>query len=90
MSEVTVLTERRAFLTPKTLAQYLALSERTVRSMLAEGVIPSYLIGGARRIDPVDVDAYLSGCRDRRTVAAPSSGAAVREHPAPWHQEVKA
>jgi excisionase family DNA binding protein len=58
MTAVTVLTERRAFFTPKTLAQYLAVSERTVRSMLAKGTIPSYLIEGSRRIDPADVDAY--------------------------------
>jgi len=61
---VDVVTERRAFFTPKTLAAYLAVSERTVRQMLADHVIPSYLIGGARRIDPADVDTYLDGCRD--------------------------
>lgn len=33
--------ERRAFFTPKTLALYLSVSERTVRSMLASGRIPS-------------------------------------------------
>ena len=52
--------ERRAFFTPKTLAQHLAISERTVRSMLAAGAIPSYRIEGARRIDPADVDSYLA------------------------------
>ena len=61
---IDVATERRAFFTPKTLAAYLALSERTVRQMLADHVIPSYVIGGARRIDPADVDAYLERCRD--------------------------
>jgi excisionase family DNA binding protein len=50
----------RPFFTARTLAQYLALSERTVRQMLADGVIPSYLIGGSRRGDPADVDAYLA------------------------------
>jgi len=44
--------ERRAFFTPKSLALYLAVSERTVRSMLASGRIPSYRVEGARRIDP--------------------------------------
>jgi excisionase family DNA binding protein len=61
---ITVLTERRAFFTPRMLAAYLAVSERTVRQMLADGVIPSYRIAGSRRIDPVDVDAYLAGCRE--------------------------
>jgi excisionase family DNA binding protein len=56
--------ERRAFFTPKMLADYLALSERTVRSMLAAGTIVSYRVGGARRIDPADVDRYLAERRD--------------------------
>ncbi len=57
-------TERRAFFTPRTLADYLALSERTVRQLLADGVIPSYKLGGARRVDPADVDAYVARCRE--------------------------
>ncbi len=56
--------ERRAFFTPKTLATYLALSERTVREMLRRGALPSYRVGGARRIDPSDVDSYLAGRRE--------------------------
>ena len=65
-----VVTERQGFFTPKTLAAYLALSERTVRQMLAEGVIPSYRIAGSRRIDPRDVDNYLRRCRDGRMLAS--------------------
>jgi excisionase family DNA binding protein len=84
MTAVTVLTQRRAFFTPKSLAQYLAVSERTVRSMLAKGTIPSYLIEGSRRVDPADVDAYLT---DRRTVGGPLSGPGVHEHPGPWPKE---
>lgn len=57
--------ERRAFFTPKTLALYLAISERSVRSMLAAGRIPSYRVEGARRIDPADVDSYLAAHRER-------------------------
>lgn len=52
------------FYTPQTLAQRLALSERTVREMLARGVIPSYKVEGARRIDPADVQRYLSRCKE--------------------------
>jgi excisionase family DNA binding protein len=58
--------ERQAFFTPKTLAEYLSLSERTVREMLARRVIASYRVEGARRIDPADVDHYLAARRDRR------------------------
>jgi excisionase family DNA binding protein len=56
--------DRRAFFTPKSLATYLALSERTVREMLRRGALPSYRVGGARRIDPSDVDSYLAGRRE--------------------------
>jgi excisionase family DNA binding protein len=60
---VTVLRERRAFFTPRGLAEYLSVSERTVRGWIADGTIPSYRIEGSRRIDPVDVDAFLATCR---------------------------
>jgi excisionase family DNA binding protein len=55
--------EGRALLTPKALAFRLSLSERTVREMLRNGAIPSYRVGGARRIDPSDVDSYLAARR---------------------------
>lgn len=60
---IEVVERRRQFFTPKTLAAYLAVSERTVRQLLADGAIPSYLIGGSRRIDPADVDVYLAARR---------------------------
>ena len=56
----------RPFFTPKTLAEYLSISERTVRQMLSEGRIASYRVEGVRRIDPDDVDAYLARNRYRR------------------------
>lgn len=56
----------RPFFTPKGLAEYLAVSERTVRQMLADRRIPSYRVEGARRIDPADVDRYLAANRDGR------------------------
>ena len=65
MAPVRVVTdERQPFFTPKTLAIYLALSERTVRQMLGEGTIPSYKVAGARRIAAKDVDRYLERHRD--------------------------
>jgi excisionase family DNA binding protein len=54
------------FYTTQTLAAKLALSERSVREMLARGIIPSYKVEGARRIDPADVAVYLSRCREDR------------------------
>ena len=65
---VVVEEARRPFFTPLELARYLSLSERTVRHMLATYEIPSYRVGGARRIDPADVDRFLSERRDERSV----------------------
>jgi excisionase family DNA binding protein len=64
MSVRVIKTERRALFTPTTLALYLALSERTVHSMLAAGKLASYKVEGARRIDPADVDTYLANRRE--------------------------
>ena len=66
---IEVVEQRRQFFTPKTLAAYLAISERTVRQLLADGAIPSYLIGGNRRIDPEDVDDYLAARRHGQEAA---------------------
>jgi excisionase family DNA binding protein len=57
--------ELRPFFTPKQLAAYLAISERTVRDMLSKQRIASYKVEGQRRIDPVDVEAYLARNRSR-------------------------
>lgn len=58
--------ERRPFFTPKTLAEYLAVSERTVRQMIADGRIASYRVEGLRRVSAEDVDAYLARQREGR------------------------
>jgi excisionase family DNA binding protein len=60
---------RRALLTPRGLAEYLSLSERTVRELLRTGELPSYKVAGARRIDPDDVDAWLAARRRERRAA---------------------
>jgi excisionase family DNA binding protein len=57
--------ELRPFLTPKQLAAYLAISERTVRDMLSKQGIASYKVEGQRRIDPADVEAYLARNKNR-------------------------
>jgi len=56
--------ELRPFLTPKELAGYLSISERTVREMLSKQRIPSYKVEGQRRIDPADVEEYLARHRN--------------------------
>ena len=57
--------ELRPFFTPKGLAAYLSISERTVRDMLSKQRIASYKVEGQRRINPADVEAYLARNRDR-------------------------
>ena len=53
-----------AFFTERTLAAYLAVSDRTIRNWIRRGELPSYKLGASRRIDPADVDAFLAQRRD--------------------------
>jgi excisionase family DNA binding protein len=55
---------RPAFFTERTLADYLAVSDRTIRNWIRRGELPSYKLGAARRIDPADVDCFLAQRRD--------------------------
>jgi excisionase family DNA binding protein len=55
-----------AVLSPSALAEYLSISERTVRDMLSKQRIPSYKVEGQRRIDPADVEKYLARNRNGR------------------------
>jgi len=52
------------FFTERTLAAYLAVSDRTIRNWIRRGELPSYKLGASRRIDPVDVDAFLEARRE--------------------------
>lgn len=52
------------FFTERTLADFLAVSDRTVRNWIRRGELPSYKLGAARRIDPADVDDFLARHRD--------------------------
>lgn len=60
--------ERKAtsprFFTERSLAEFLAVSDRTVRNWIRRGELPSYKLGAARRIDPADVDDFLARHRD--------------------------
>ena len=53
-----------AFFTERSLAAYLAVSDRTIRNWIRRGELPSYKLGAARRIDPADVEAFLAQRRD--------------------------
>lgn len=56
----------RPFYTQKQLALQLGVTDRTLRTLTANGTIPSYKIEGSRRYRPADVDAYLARCREER------------------------
>ena len=55
------------FFTESTLADYLAVSDRTIRNRIRNGDLPSYKLGAARRIDPADVEDFLARHRDKAT-----------------------
>jgi len=52
------------FFTERTLADFLAVSDRTIRNWIRSGKLPSYKLGAARRIDPADVEDFLARHRD--------------------------
>jgi excisionase family DNA binding protein len=52
------------FFTERTLADFLAVSDRTIRNWIRRGDLPSYKLGAARRIDPADVEDFLARRRD--------------------------
>lgn len=54
---------RRPMLTVKAVAMYLAVSPRTVETMISSGLLRSYKVGGSRRIAEDDLDAYLADAR---------------------------
>jgi excisionase family DNA binding protein len=52
------------FFTERTLADHLAVSDRTIRNWIRRGELPSYKLGASRRIDPADVEDFLARHRD--------------------------
>jgi len=52
------------FFTERTLAAHLAVSDRTIRNWIHRGELPSYKLGASRRIDPADVEDFLTRHRD--------------------------
>lgn len=57
-------TTEPSFFTERTLAEFLAVSDRTVRNWIRRGELASYKLGAARRIDPADVEDFLTRHRD--------------------------
>jgi excisionase family DNA binding protein len=53
-----------SFFTERTLADFLSVSDRTIRNWIRSGKLPSYKFGAARRIDPADVEDFLARHRD--------------------------
>ncbi len=59
----------RPFFTERTLADHLAVSDRTVRTWIRRGELASYKLGGSRRIDPRDVETFLAARRENGRAA---------------------
>jgi excisionase family DNA binding protein len=51
--------DERPLLSPKELAVRLGISDRTARSMIESGRMPSLKVGGLTKVEPAVVDAYL-------------------------------
>jgi excisionase family DNA binding protein len=62
MAEIASHTKR--FFTERSLAEHLAVSDRTIREWIRRGELPSYKLGGSRRIDPADVAIFLAARRE--------------------------
>lgn len=54
----------RPMLAAKAVAARLGVSERTVRDLIATGVLASVKIGGARRVEPQVLDAFIASRRN--------------------------
>jgi excisionase family DNA binding protein len=52
--------DERPLLSPKELAARLGISDRTARSMIESGALPSVKVGGLRRVEAGAVDEYLA------------------------------
>lgn len=55
---------RPRFFTERSLAVYLAVSDRTIRNWIRRGELVSYKLGASRRIDPADVEDFLARHKD--------------------------
>ena len=53
-------TPLRPYHSPKSMAQYLNVSERTVRAWIADRKIRSVRVGGQHRIAAEDLDVFLA------------------------------
>jgi excisionase family DNA binding protein len=53
----------RSLLSAQGVADRLGVSERTARQMLADRQIPSLRVGGSRRVEPHEVEAYVEARR---------------------------
>lgn len=51
----------------KDVAQFLGVTERKVRSLIAEGELPHYKVGRVLRFRPEEVGAWLDGQRVEAT-----------------------
>lgn len=63
---MTVELNDRSMLTVREVMRRLGLKERTVRELLATGELPSVKIGGARRVETAELEAFIAARRRGR------------------------
>jgi excisionase family DNA binding protein len=59
-AELRSVAESRPLYSAKDLAARWGISDRTVRSMIESGVLPSVKVNGARRVEAAAVDEYVA------------------------------
>jgi excisionase family DNA binding protein len=69
---VEIPTQPLRLLTTEQAAELLAVSVRTVKNLMIDGKLAYVKIGRATRVDPVDVDKYVT--RNRRKQRQPRRG----------------
>lgn len=57
----------RPLLSPAQVAERLAMSERWVRQLLADGELPSLKVGAATRVEAEALDAYIAARKAERS-----------------------
>ena len=72
------MASRRPLLKMEQVAELLGVHPATAYRLLEAGKLAFYQIGGSKRVDPDDLEAYLASCRREartRSVRGPRDGA---------------
>jgi excisionase family DNA binding protein len=73
-------------LTPAEAADYLRISQRTLRRFVASGVLPVVTMGALRRYRRSDLDEYIKASTQQRRVVLPARGVEIDFGRTDWWQ----